>query len=339
MPELSSSSGILISPSLSSLPPELKLKIAEEVAAFKSHPFLNLAPGEVVAPEKLVADKMTLAALSRTSREWHTLTVPFLFEAFTLTRKLVLSSDYLFHSVLEPYGHLVRSLIVGQGVIQSPLVRSRMQAIVDVVPNLASLSLSCDFPESLPVLSRPAPITSLNLKLYQGYPSQAFLDPFVATLETLRLSTAPVVNIEPPAPYVLPHVTTLELDYSNPPYFPPFARLPLEHLSFRSLYMYRDLLSETRPSLGLFLNQLKPTIRSLVFQWPNVSITASKYALAEDTLDGLSKLCKERGIEVVLPNIKVVETPPESDEEEDDSDDDHDEDDWDAIYWEEEMMW
>ncbi|GAA6032349.1 hypothetical protein JCM8097_008131 [Rhodosporidiobolus ruineniae] len=301
LPAPSSSSPILISSSLSALPPELKIKIAEDVADFKNRAPLNRAVGEFLPSEKLVPKKTTLVALSRTSKEWRVLSVPLLFKELTLTSTLASSPDSLRQRLLNSYGPFVHSLTIKGDVFDSPQLATSAASIVEALPNLSLLSLSCDNPTLLPTFAHSTALKSLSVRLAKGYPESSSLESFAPSLKVLNLRTA-IYQDEVSLPYLLPHVTRVHLyplflhDLSR------LSRLPIEHLSFAFLRGGEDFFG----IIAVFLEQHKPTLQSLNFEGATLSVPSPRLQAAEGALRDFETVCEANQIEVVLPRLIVA---------------------------------
>ncbi|GAA5911594.1 hypothetical protein JCM6882_008047 [Rhodosporidiobolus microsporus] len=107
--------------SLSTLPPELKLKIVEEVyeSIHEHHEwdvFEQLPKDKLARSTRLrKGGKPTdLASLSLVSREWHDMCVPRLWETLILTRQSAQSLVVLLDEILPKYSVHVRGLVLGQ---------------------------------------------------------------------------------------------------------------------------------------------------------------------------------------------------------------------------------
>ncbi|GAA6032407.1 hypothetical protein JCM8097_008159 [Rhodosporidiobolus ruineniae] len=241
LPTASSRSSSLAAPTLSELPVELKIKVAEHVYALplESEPGFHLSASPWTSVSK--REKESLARLAQTSRLWHAICAPMLAREYTLTRPLLLDHDFLLQRVLTPHGHLVRRLDVGPEDLRTVGLIARVAPIIPLLPHLETLSLTAYNARMLPVLQLSAQVHTLELVLQSGYPEPDFFVPFAPHLRTLFFSTNDfrrVVGLL----YDLPRVTSLHLASPSHHDLSIFHRLPLEHLSFAD-WEYRSPLS------------------------------------------------------------------------------------------------
>ncbi|GAA6032297.1 hypothetical protein JCM8097_008105 [Rhodosporidiobolus ruineniae] len=296
LPTPSSFPPILISPSLSTLPPELKVKIAEAA--------LDLVVRRTQSEEDYCGpvwgnepkqEKQTLARLSAVSRDWHHICAPILYSHFTLTASLLDKPDFLHNQLLRRHGHLIRSLEVVMAL------------------RLGALSLSCGFPGDLPILQSNSLVETLQLDCYgMCFLYQPILTPFMHHLRTLILRG----ESPPPrdsSPCHLPLVTTLSLNFLYIENLSFFARLPVEHFSLSTNHVNVDnfppafvnvdreeyINSQFTSSVALagFLADHRSTLRSFKLKLGTIRFADTKGEdEAKDRLTTMKRYCEANGV-------------------------------------------
>ncbi|GAA6032372.1 hypothetical protein JCM8097_008142 [Rhodosporidiobolus ruineniae] len=305
LPAASSSSLVLISSSLSTLPVELQIKIAEHVYALP----LEREPGFHFSaspwPSAPKREKRSLSRLGRTSRLWHGICAPMLAREYTLTRPFLLDPAFLHKYLLSPYGHLVRQLEVGPEDLRNASLVARVASTITLFPNLVTLSLTCYDASTLMLLQLRIPVYTLELNIQEGYPDPEFFLPLAAHLRTLFFSTNTFPHWTAPR-YLLPHVTSLVLASPNHHDLSIFQDLPVERLTFTD--------GSTAPPTRLARRRTSRTSSDTTSRRSSLSSSrrpkSSSGGRGKRGLPGgprvveaIRLLCRECHVEAVLPTI------------------------------------
>ncbi|GAA6032312.1 hypothetical protein JCM8097_008113 [Rhodosporidiobolus ruineniae] len=270
LPRLHSSSSSLISPTLSTLPPELKLKIARELVV---HGGQSVA-GNGRFPEWALEPKRdkSLSRLSKVNKEWHSLCSPFLFETFALIPTYLDDPDFLHQRILVPYAGFVKHLDIP-------------------FPHLDSVSIYRGTKDELPTLWLNSPVRILHLYTSNGCPPHPdFLKPFQPHLEQLVLAGPVMVPLwDDSDSYSLAKLTHLATTYWYSLYPSLFTTAPLTHLYLET---------ETGEELAEFLEHHQSTLKSVIcrqdYRAPHSRQTA------EPIIHEAREFCLENKIELIL---------------------------------------
>ncbi|GAA6032451.1 hypothetical protein JCM8097_008182 [Rhodosporidiobolus ruineniae] len=161
LPASSSSPSILISSSLSALPLELKLAVAEAVYILplqeESHYHFRNSPW----PRR---EKQTLSRLSRTSKEWHAISAPLLAKEVVLTSPFLLDLDLLRQHPLVSSSDLVRAVEIGFYDMKE-VDEDYLEPVLQSLPHLEVISLTAYDPPYLPILQTAPSVHTLEHEL------------------------------------------------------------------------------------------------------------------------------------------------------------------------------
>ncbi|GAA6032351.1 hypothetical protein JCM8097_008132 [Rhodosporidiobolus ruineniae] len=294
-----SSSFNLISSTLSSLPNDLKARIAHEVKLVDTsygEPF-DVFEGEQLKVDFGVGGRSTtsLRRLSRVSKEWHKLCTPLVWGDLTLSTFDVDKLDRV-RLLLPRFGRHVKYFRSQSDEYSgSPVKAPQLAELVQSFPNLESLSLSFNKMKEVPSFTQPLPVKRLRIFVREGFKPEyaSFFDSFSATLETLILE---LFNPAETPAFDLPKLTHLAIEPLVGGYrttLPPFRFAPLSHLYLGECgeQYLRDLLGD--------LKEHSSTLRT--FRAPYKLYTDSDEA--RHALDAMRSWGDEKGIAVMVPTL------------------------------------
>ncbi|GAA6032310.1 hypothetical protein JCM8097_008112 [Rhodosporidiobolus ruineniae] len=323
------SAALIKSASLSSLPPELKLKVVQQAQRIDSgvdDPFdCFIGEGNSVQPWMGVGGRSptTLAALSLVSKEWHELCVPYLWqtlhvEEYNYEEDILREDPVLRKAIIPRYKQHVKELKfesdeaegfgfsdeecfdpdeLGERPCQPFFLTKSLTRLIYTFPNLETLNMTFRWPEDVPRFHKPLPIKRFRLYVYKGLSvDSTFLSPFSSTLEQLILE-----NYKP---------STGTCDFPRLKHLAVVFRDKLPHKLRKRLFV-----SPSSPLAHLYLNAIRPaalpdvleilkahpdTLRTFTLGARYMECGKGEKDAADGTIADIELWCRAHGVKVSM---------------------------------------